>query len=135
MLTALPLRLIPGQDLRIALTDFFAKHQTTAGFVLQGIGSLSVARLRYAGSSTLTELQGDLEILTLAGTLSGDGAHLHMSVADSAGNVIGGHVGTGCLIRTTAEILIAVLPAHHFGREPDQQTGFDELVIRDAGAT
>jgi uncharacterized protein len=97
--------------------------------VLQGIGSLSVAQLRFAGVEVPTELRGDLEILTLAGSISPDGAHLHMSVADSRGQVFGGHVARGCSVRTTAEILLALLPEHRFSREHDVRSGFAELVI------
>lgn len=98
--------------------------------MIQGIGSLSVAQLRFAGVDQPTELRGDLEILTLAGTVSPDGAHLHMSISDAAGRVTGGHVASGCVVRTTAEILLALLPAHRFSRELDAGTGFNELVIR-----
>jgi len=97
---------------------------------MQGIGSLSVAQLRFAGNESPTELRDDLEILTLAGTLSVDGAHLHMSVADSRGQVFGGHVARGCVVRTTAEILLAILPEHRFSRGYDSGSGFMELVIR-----
>jgi hypothetical protein len=41
----LPLRLSPGQDLRTSLEAVLAKHDVSAAFVLQGIGSLSVAQL------------------------------------------------------------------------------------------
>lgn len=102
---------------------------TFAGFVLQGIGSLSVAQLRFAGNAAATRLQGDLEILTLAGTVGPDGAHLHMSVADAQGRVTGGHVAPGCIVRTTAELLLAVLPDHVFRRVRDAATGYPELVI------
>lgn len=125
----LPLRLHPGQDLRAALAAVPAAHGMQAAFVLQGIGSLSVAQLRLAGANQPTELRGDLEILTLAGSLAPDGAHLHISVADSAGRVLGGHVGAGCLVRTTAELLLVLLPAHRFGREADATTGYAELAI------
>ena len=102
-----------------------------AAFVLQGIGSLSVAQLRLAGAEQPTELRGDLEILTLAGSLAPDGAHLHISVSDAQGRVIGGHVAAGCIVRTTAEILLAVLPDHEFSRELDAAgSGFRELVVR-----
>jgi predicted DNA-binding protein with PD1-like motif len=126
---ALPLRLAPQQDVRAALEAVFAGQDAGAGFVLQGIGSLSVARIRYAGLSHSTELRGDMEILSLAGTLSPDGAHLHISVADAQGNVTGGHVDYGCIVRTTAELLVALLPAHRFSREVDPSTGFKELSI------
>lgn len=126
----LPLRLIPGDDLRAALEDTVRAHALPAAFVLQGIGSLSVAQLRYAGVDRPAELRGDLEILTLAGSLSADGAHLHMSVSDRDGRVFGGHVAKGCIVRTTAEILIASLPGFRFSRETDPRSGFPELVVR-----
>ncbi|WP_175840137.1 PPC domain-containing DNA-binding protein [Burkholderia arboris] len=125
-----PLRLSPGDDLRGAIEAALRQHDMHAAFVLQGIGSLSVAQLRFAGVDQPTELRGDLEILTLAGSVSPDGAHLHMSISDADGHVTGGHVASGCVVRTTAEILLALLPAHRFSREPDAGTGFNELVIR-----
>lgn len=125
-----PLRLCPGDDLRVALEDVLRQRNLHAAFVIQGIGSLSVAHLRFAGHEDPTELRDDLEILTLAGSLSSDGAHLHMSVADPQGRVFGGHVARGCTVRTTAEILLALLPGHRFSREYDVNSGFMELVIR-----
>jgi predicted DNA-binding protein with PD1-like motif len=126
----LPVRLHPQQDLRAALQAIPGEYQVGAAYVLQGIGSLSVARIRFAGLDAATELNGDLEILTLAGSLSPDGVHLHMSVSDAQGRVVGGHVAPGCIVRTTAEILVALLPDHAFSRAPDPQSGWDELVVR-----
>ena len=124
-----PLRLLPGQDLRTALQDVLGEQQAHAAFVIQGIGSLSSAGIRCAGRSSALELRGDMEILTLAGTLAPDGAHLHISVSDAEGNVTGGHVETGCVIRTTAEILLVLLPEHHFSRTHDALSGYKELQI------
>jgi uncharacterized protein len=132
----LPVRLVPGDDLRGALEAIAKDRASGAGgtisaaFVMQGIGSLSVANLRYAGVEMPTRLTGDLEILTLAGSLAADGAHLHMAVSDSEGRVLGGHVSAGCIVRTTAEILLVFLPDFHFSREVDPLTGFPELSIR-----
>lgn len=128
--TMLPLRLSPGADLRSALVAVARERDWPAAFVLGGIGSLSQARLRLAGCRDFTELAGDLELLTLAGTLSPDGPHLHASVADATGRVIGGHVGPACLVRTTAEILVIEASGWRFHRAPDPATGYDELVIR-----
>jgi hypothetical protein len=36
----------------------------------------------------------------------------------------------GCTVRTTTEVLRAMLPDWDFVREPDTATGFDELVAR-----
>ena len=126
---ALPLRLVPGQDLRGVIEAALGSH--TAAFVVQGIGSLSVAQLRFAGVDHATTLRGDLEVLSLAGSIAPEGAHLHMSISDAQGRVFGGHVAMGCIVRTTAEILLAVLPDHTFSRVLDADgTGFPELVVR-----
>lgn len=131
MMRALPLRLAPGEDVRAALTQLVAAHGVAAAFVLQGIGSLRVARIRCAGRDTALELHGDTEILTLAGTLAADGAHLHISVADAQGRVVGGHVEHGCIVRTTAEILVALLPDHRFSRVLDDASGYRELLVEE----
>jgi uncharacterized protein len=121
------LRLNPGDDLREAL----ASH---TGFVVAGIGSLIHAQLRFAGQSGPTRLDGPLEILTLSGSLTPDGAHLHASVSDSTGRVLGGHVCAGCEVRTTAELLIAPLPAGSLARSFDAATGYEELLVRSTDA-
>jgi uncharacterized protein len=126
----LPLRLHPGDDVRGAIETALQGHG--AAFVVQGIGSLSVARLRFAGRPQAEELAGDMEILTLAGSVSPHGAHLHMTIADAAGRVLGGHVAPGCIVRTTAELLVALLPQHTFSRELDAATGYPELAIHPA---
>jgi predicted DNA-binding protein with PD1-like motif len=105
-----PLRLRPGDDLRPVLEVWLGRQKEAAGCVLSGIGSLSVVQVRLAGCKECTNLRGDLEILTLAGTLSRDGVHLHVTVADSTGAVTGGHLCAGSVVRTTAELLIALLP-------------------------
>lgn len=125
-----PLRLGPGDDLRPALEAVFHRLGWRAAFVLQAIGSLDGARLRFAGRDEPTPLHGDLEILTLAGSLSARGAHLHVTVADADGRVVGGHVLPGCRVRTTAEVLVADIVGFEFDRELDPAIGFAELTIR-----
>jgi Plants and Prokaryotes Conserved (PCC) domain len=73
---AYPLRLFSGDDLRTVLENTLRELDLRAAFVIQGIGSLSVAQLRFAGAEHPTEVRGDLEIQTLAGSMSPDGAHL-----------------------------------------------------------
>jgi hypothetical protein len=126
----LPLRLSPGDDLRAALDRVLAQQAVDAAFVLSGIGSLRGARIRFAGAPEPTALEGDLEILTLSGSLSPDGSHLHISVADAQGRVWGGHAAPGCVVRT-AEVLLALLPAWRFSREHDEATGYAELRMRE----
>jgi predicted DNA-binding protein with PD1-like motif len=126
----LPMRLLPGQDLRKALEAEVTRHGCTAAFVLSGIGSLDPASLRLAGAEVPQVLAGDFEIVALAGTIAANGSHLHAVLAASDGSVLGGHVAYGCTVRTTAEVLLALLPAWDFRREADAATGYDELVVR-----
>lgn len=124
----LPLRLPPGADLRRSLEAAGMAH----GFVVAGIGSLTDVQLRFAGAAQATLLPGDFEILSIAGALTADGAHLHMTVSDSAGRVYGGHVAYGNVVRTTAEILLAATPGWQLSRHFDAATGYAELVVRRA---
>ena len=126
----LPIRLLPGQDLRRALEDALKAQGCAAAFVISGMGSLSKAAIRFAGAEEATAIDCDLEILTLAGSISPDGAHLHISASRASGEVLGGHVAHGCAVRTTAEVLLMLLPEWEFGREMDAATGYKELVVR-----
>jgi len=125
-----PLRLRPGDDLRRGLESWFVQQDEHAGCVISAIGSLSTAQLRFAGRDAITVIRGELEILSLSGTLSPDGAHLHMAVADSRGTVIGGHLCAGSLVRTTAELVLGLLPEWSFRRQLDPGSGYAELHIR-----
>lgn len=107
------LRLTPGDDLRGTL-----EAGARTGFVVAGIGSLAHAQLRLAGDPGPTRFDGPLEILTLSGSLS-----------DAAGRVFGGHVCAGCEVLTTAELLVAPLPAGSLARGFDAATGYTELRI------
>jgi uncharacterized protein len=121
-------RLYPQQDLKLELQQLAHDRQIEAACILTGVGSLTQASLRFAGQSTSTDLNGLYEIVSLAGTLSQAGCHFHLSIADEMGAMIGGHLMPGCIIRTTAEIVIGLLPSYQFRREQDVSTGYLELV-------
>lgn len=123
-------RLTPGTDLRATL-EAWSRDDPDGGcaFVLSGVGSLGPAVLRWAGQAEATALPGDWELLSLAGSLSPAGAHLHASVADAEGRVRGGHVALGCRVRTTVELLLQPLPEGSLTRRRDPATGHDELVV------
>ena len=132
-----PIRLTPGQNLRAALEAAVQSQNCRAAFVLSGIGSLSTAGIRLAGAAQPMRLTESMEALTLSGTVAEDGcktaSHMHMAISTATGQVLGGHVATGCTVLTTAEVLLALLPDWQFTREPDAKTGYDELVMRARG--
>jgi uncharacterized protein len=124
------LRLCPGDDLKQSLLAFAASVPIRAGCVLTCVGSLRRAVLRFADQREGTTLAGErYEIVSLVGTLGENGGHFHIALADATGQMIGGHLLDGCLVYTTAEIVLAELPHYVFRREHDAATGFAELVI------
>jgi uncharacterized protein len=131
MLKTLALRLQPGQDLKQSLRALAQDQALQAGFVLSAIGSFQQVNLRFADQSTGQVRVGKFELLSLNGTLSVHGIHLHAAIADSQGTTIGGHLNDGCIIYTTAEIILGELSDLTFTRSPDPQTGFLELEIGD----
>lgn len=124
------IRLHPGQDLRRELEAFAKKEKIDAGFVLSCVGSLRKMNIRPANQQTPIHAEQKFEIVSLVGTLSPDGVHLHIALSDSTGATIGGHLLEGNEIYTTAEIVIGEARHLQFRRETDPETTFKELVIR-----
>ena len=125
----IPLRLRSGDDLKQALESWVAHGGGGSAWIVSGIGSLTVAQLRLAGQTEPSVLDRDLEILTLQGSLCRSGSHIHITVADANGAVLGGHLCEGSVVRTTAEVLVARLPQWQLQRAVDPTTGYRELVI------
>ena len=74
--------------------------------------------------------KGPFEIVSLVGTVSGgESGHLHISLSDSEGKVIGGHVVGDLFIYTTAEVVLGECEGVRFEREDDKETGYNELVV------
>jgi len=123
------LRLLPGEDLLRSLKKFAEEHRLGAAVVLSCVGSTGQTTLRPAGSVVPKVLHNKYEIVSLTGTLSRCSHHLHMSLSDSECTVFGGHVLEGCIVRTTAEIVLGVITNVSFTRPHDPRTGYDELSI------
>ena len=128
-LTVHPLRLHPGEDLRTSIESFAREKNITAGFIITAIGSLNGYHIRFANKQEGSRGNGHFEILSLNGTISATGVHLHICIADNNGKTIGGHLLNGNHIFTTAEIIIGESSQHIFTRNIDPGTGFNELEI------
>ena len=123
------IRLKPNHDLKKELASFSKEKKIRAGIILMCVGSLKKATLRLADENVGTTFDEKFEIVSLGGTLSPDGNHIHVSLSNNKGETIGGHLLEGCVIYTTAEIVIAECVEFSFSREYDEQTGFKELKI------
>ena len=122
-------RLKPGQDLFDSIEAFVMEKQVKAGCILSCVGSLTHATLRLANQEHLTEYDDHFEIVSMTGTVSIYGSHLHISISEGNGKTIGGHLGSGCKIYTTAEIVIAVFEDVVYKREFAEDSGFEELAV------
>lgn len=127
--TVLALRLLPGQDLRAELQRYVDAHGIEAGWIASCAGSLTDFNLRFADQPNGSTGHGHFEIVSLSGTLSTHGSHLHLAIADEQGRTIGGHLLDGCRIYTTAEIVLGASLTHVFVRERCGSTPWEELQV------
>ncbi|HEY1930360.1 MAG TPA: PPC domain-containing DNA-binding protein [Caulobacteraceae bacterium] len=127
-------RLTPGADLKDELARLTKEHALRAACILSCVGSLSRARLRMpravGEAEVFRSFDEPMEIVSLTGTLSSDGLHVHISLARSDGACVGGHLVQGCIINTTAELVIGELSEVEFRRLPDPTTGYRELSVQ-----
>jgi len=98
---------------------------------LSGVGSLTNVALRFANQESYAIFKGHFEIVSITGTVSRHGSHLHIAVSGEDGRTIGGHLDSGCKIYTTAEIVLAVFEDVIYKREFAEESGYEELVVYD----
>lgn len=123
------LRLLPGLDLRASIQKYVTEHKIKAGWIITCAGSLTDYNIRFANASEGTKGSGHFEIVSLTGTLSQNGSHIHISISDSTGKTIGGHLLEGCKVYTTAEIILNESSKYLFTRQKDGSTPWEELHI------
>lgn len=124
-------RLMPDHDLKKEIVNLIVKENIKAGYVTTCVGSLKKATLRLADGKTEKTWEERFEIVSVVGTVSPGKCHLHIAIADKEGKVLGGHLKEGCIIHTTAEIIITEDEDRIYERVYNEETGFDELQIRD----
>jgi predicted DNA-binding protein with PD1-like motif/glutaredoxin len=107
---AVQLHLDAGSDLHQSLRAF-AAQQSGSGFVLSVVGNLSQAAFQCPGQAQPTLLRGDLELITLQGTLAPGGIHLHLCVSDGTCQVWGGHLEPGTLVQKGVDLLVGLIEA------------------------
>ncbi|KAL0220219.1 hypothetical protein RCL1_000074 [Eukaryota sp. TZLM3-RCL] len=125
------LRLNPGDDLYTTLLTFIKENSLSAVTIVSCVGSVTLAFIRFCDAPTGVLCTGPFEIVSLVGTLGlNETAHLHISLGDSQGKTISGHLcNVSTPVHTTAEIVLLSLPSLEFRRSFDERTGYKELVI------
>ncbi|AMC93111.1 DNA-binding protein [Erysipelothrix larvae] len=124
------IRLMPGDDLIGALENYCQKYEIEAAYIGTCVGSLSQVRFRKGHSKTVNTIIGPLEIVSCVGTLSKGGNHIHASVSDEDFYVRGGHLVQGCIVQSTAEIVLVQLENYELSRSKDV-SGYKTLIINE----
>ena len=106
------------------------QHQLKAAFVLTCVGSLTQYHLLMADQPKGEKKNGHFEIVSLVGTCSIHGSHVHLSISNETGTTIGGHLLHECFVYTTAEIVLGESTEHVFVRENDGTTAWEELQVK-----
>lgn len=126
-------RLKSGQLLKEEIEKVASAENVSAGVLLSVVGGLKNAVLRMPGSTPenqkVKKWDGPFEIVSGTGTISKDGCHIHVSISDKDGNIFGGHLKDGCVVRNTSEIVLGVFDDIVYKRSRDEGTGFSELEI------
>ncbi len=102
------LSLTPNTDLLLSLKEL-AANENANGYVLSVVGNLSSVLIQCPGREEPNLLEGDLEIIALNGTLSPEGAHLHLSISDDLCKVWGGHLEIGSKVLKRVDILVGFI--------------------------
>ncbi|WP_108649911.1 PPC domain-containing DNA-binding protein [Dongshaea marina] len=129
MITPIATRLTRGADLKQSIQQLVTRHQIRAGSIASCAGCLSRLNIRLAGAAQTLKLSAPLEIVSVMGTLTPHNQHLHISVANEKGEVLGGHLLEGSIVDTTAELIIHSYSNLVFSRAADPQTGYTELEV------
>lgn len=123
-------RLTKGMDLKKEIVKYCEENNIKAGIIGACVGCCYEINFRLAGGNDFYHKIGDHEIVSMTGTISEDGVHIHVSFSDNKGVTVGGHLSDGCFVESTAEIAIIEIDNYKLTREFDESTGYKELTIK-----
>lgn len=122
-------RFTRGTDLYKGLQALANENAVTASAIVSLVGCVSRATVRAAGAEETCTIPGPLEIVSATGTLSRERIHVHAAFSDRGLSVYGGHMKEGCIVDTTAEVVLLVMDDTRFAKAFDESTGYNELRI------
>lgn len=123
------IKLMPGEDVVLSLEKYCRQFGIEAAYIAAGVGTLGNLAFRKGYTRHSVTFNGMYEMVSMEGTLSKGGSHLHASFSTEDYSVIGGHMVQGCIVKTTAEIVIIELESYTLTRSKDNLTGYKGLQI------
>lgn len=130
----LALRLFEDEDVIKSILDVFQSVKCCLGIIISGAGmmkDITIGFFKGKGQYKEIKFDGPYEIVSFTGNIISQGteviAHIHLSLADEEGKVIGGHL-LGSRIYGTGEIFIRLsdIPAR---RELEEKTQLKGLIL------
>ena len=133
------LRLKPGTDVLLGLTEACKRAGINNGVILSGIGSLNGVKFCNPvelpekkagyGYGEILHLTGPIELTSASGIICHDdegvtNLHVHINLSDRYGNAHGGHLVEGTKVLLTVDVVIAEIEGLVMGRKFD-----DELEV------
>ena len=131
------LRLTPGTDVLLGLTEACKRAGINNGVILSAIGSLDSphfcdvvelpTKAGYGYGETL-HLTGPIELTNASGIICHDdegntNLHVHMTLTDRHGNAHGGHLVEGTKVLITVDVVIAEIEGMVMGRKFSEEMG------------
>ena len=133
----LAIRLKPGTDVLLGLTEACKRAGINNGVILSAIGSLDSphfcdvvelpTKAGYGYGETL-HLTGPIELTNASGIICHDdegntNLHVHMTLTDRHGNAHGGHLVEGTKVLITVDVVIAEIEGMVMGRKFSEEMG------------
>ena len=126
-----PLRLRPGTDVLLGLTEAAKRAGIDNGVILSAIGSLNGAKYcdpvelptkAGYGYGEVLHLTGPIELLNAAGIICHDdkgevNLHIHVTLGDRHGGTHGGHLVEGTKVLITVDVVMAEIEGMVMGRK------------------
>ncbi|MCW4026225.1 MAG: DUF296 domain-containing protein [Candidatus Bathyarchaeota archaeon] len=126
-------KLDDGEDVFESLNAVVKKHSIDSAVILSGIGMLAELEIGfYNGEEYIKERYSDpMELLSMHGSITGESEnkiHIHVGLANSEHNVVGGHLFSA-KVRMLNEIVLLRLDEIKLTRALNPKTNLMELKI------
>jgi uncharacterized protein len=140
-------RLRPGTDVLLGLTEACKRNNLNNGVILSAIGSLDGVKFCNPvelpeskagyGYGEVLHLTGPIELTSAAGIICHDdegvtNLHVHVSLSDRYGNAHGGHLVEGTKVLLTVDVILAEIEGLVMGRKFSEELGVPLFAPRQA---